>query len=243
MQTRMHSTLEAQDTSQPDLLTALLQEYTAARIEDLRIEYNLLRTEILHNDTLVLQILGAILVLIGTAFTVAFSGLIDEPIVRGVILVSTAAIALVGMSQGIDRARGSFLIASYLRIFVEPELPALRWETRLAIYRKRTPRVGFGKFINYQMWVYTTVTIICLTLATFTIVGDSSQTIIPLYVRVIFLVSAFGVTIWVTYRSWERFYQFVLHYPETFDPIWRAIRKEEKSKSWLKASTTNRDSK
>jgi hypothetical protein len=228
---------EQGDTS-PDLLTMLLQQQTVigvdsnstTRIDELHIEYNLLRQEILHNDTLILQVLGAALVFIGTTITLAFSERITEPSVRGLLLIFAAAIALIGMSQGIDRARGSFLIASYLRIFVEPELPALRWETRLAEYRQRTPRVGFGKFINYQMWVYTALAIICLTFATLYILSDTSQTIIPLYPRMILVTCSAIGTLWFLALSWRRFSRFVIHHRETFDPIWRAILQEEKQK-------------
>ncbi len=62
---------------------------------------------------------------------------------------TAALIALIAMLQSLERSVNTFRIAAYIRVFIEPELPAVQWETRLHQMRKSPERL-WQKF--FYLW-------------------------------------------------------------------------------------------
>jgi len=127
--------------------------------EELLFEYDQLRTEIIHNSTLTTQITAGILTLGAALMAIAFSEIITNLAAKGfLLLVLIPLIAAIGMWQTLDRSRSTYVIASYLRIFIEPLLKNVRWETRLHEFRKHSkginPSSQLGEFTNYQLLTY-----------------------------------------------------------------------------------------
>lgn len=100
-------------------------------IDELRLEYDRLRQEILHNENLVNQILGGVVLLVTVLISVAFSESVPTPLLKAFLFFLAQIIASIGLWQTLERERSIFVIASYLRTFVEPKVPGLKWETRL----------------------------------------------------------------------------------------------------------------
>lgn len=199
------------------------QEHTLA---ELMFEYEQLRQEILQNDVLTLQILGATVLLVGTIMGIAFSEAVKSFAVKGVLFFMADVVALVGMLQHTDRGRSSFLIASYLRIFTEDKMRNVQWETRLSKFRKYSHGRGYGKFISDQLWAYVFIVVANFALGGFHILLDFQNS--PLFPGVIsLLILGLLVTFWLVRVIVRRYIESVFRHQETFDPIWRKVREEE----------------
>lgn len=136
-----------QDNSDPDMVIVDLSDGLMAALrsdqdqKQLIFQYEQLRKEILQNDTSSLQILGAVSLLVGAIVTVAFASGV-QPQTRGLLLLSANALVVVGHSQRISLLERTNRIATYLRIFVEPHLDHVKWESRMARFaypRRHTP--------------------------------------------------------------------------------------------------------
>ena len=199
------------------------QERTLA---ELMFEYEQLRQEILQNDVLTLQILGATVLLVGTIMGIAFSEAVKSFAVKGVLFFMADVVALVGMLQHTDRGRSSFLIASYLRIFTEEKMRNVRWETRLAKFREYSHGRGYGEFISDQLWAYVFIVVANFALGSFHILLDFQNS--PLFSGVIsLLILGLLVTFWLVRVIVRRYIESVFRHQESFDPIWRKVRDEE----------------
>jgi hypothetical protein len=118
--------------------------------DELKAEYLQMRTNILHNETLILQTLGGIVsitvLLMGYALT---SDQLTENM-RPALFIIAEGIAFLGLFQTIYRLRGTYGIASYLRVFIEPYTTHLKWESRLRYFR-----VNEGRFrVNHNLSTY-----------------------------------------------------------------------------------------
>jgi hypothetical protein len=107
-------------------------------------EYELLRTEILQADRLVVQVLG--IALAGVSVVLAQGFVCDEPLI---FLVPYPLLAVAGLYVA-DKRWLVWLIASYLRSRLESEGAGPLWETRLARYRDLAAkrRVRFSPATN-----------------------------------------------------------------------------------------------
>lgn len=120
-------------------------------------QFDKLRAEILHNDTLGLQLLGATLVLVSAAMGFAVQEKTNDLLRIGIFL-GTTYILFISMYQTIDRMRSTFLIASYIRVFLEENTKHIQWETRLAKFCSAEPDEGYNPFSS----LLTTYVIIAL---------------------------------------------------------------------------------
>lgn len=193
--------------------------------EELLFEYDQLRKEILHNDTLTIQILGGIVLLAGALMSVAFSEAVTDLWVKGFLFFLVQLIACIGVWQTIDRGRSTYVIASYLRIFVEPKVKDPQWETRLHEFRKRSAKIDtsqkYGEFINYQMLTYLFLIIINFFLG-------AVHVIIEFPLLAIFVAGNLVVTVWFLRTAWRRLMKYTVDYETAFDGVWREIRDGDK---------------
>jgi drug/metabolite transporter (DMT)-like permease len=199
--------------------------------KELLFQYERLREEILHNDALAFQILGATIVLVTAIFGVIFSQAVFDAKGKGFLFAVADAVAIIGMFQGVDRQRSTFLIASYLRHFIEPHMSHVRWETRLLRFRQLSSRKsGYGATLGYELITYFVLVIACLVLGIvftwFDYFGNPEFVSSMLFWVVVLIVSA-----WFIYRAWVNQNECVIGHYKTFDPVWDKIEDEEKGKS------------
>lgn len=195
-------------------------------LKELLLEHDQLRKEILHNEVLNTQILTATLIVVSALMGFAFSETIPDLTVKGILFFIAEIVALIGILQSTDRGRITFMIASYLRTFTEPQLRQLKWETRLMDFRQHSPRQGYGEFIANNLWIYMLIAIANFGLGGWHIL-QGFQGSIGLYGIIVFLVLWLLITIWLVWTGWSRYNQYVFKHRETFDPIWAKIRDEE----------------
>ena len=118
--------------------------------EDLRFLYGQLRAEILQNDSLGAQILAFTTVLVSAAMGVAFQ-VTSHDLLKILIFLTAIFMLFISMVQTVNRMRGTFNIATYLRTFIEPKSTELHWECRLQKLRNLPPKTGetlFGSLIG-----------------------------------------------------------------------------------------------
>jgi hypothetical protein len=188
--------------------------------EGLLFEYDQLRKEILHNDTLTIQILGGIALLAGILMSAAFRNEVPNLWVKGFLFFLVQLIACIGVWQTVDRGRSTYVIASYLRIFVEPQVKDPQWETRLHEFRKRSVKIDtlqkYGDFINYQMLTYLFLIIINFLLGV-------AHAINELPLLAIFVTGNLPI-VWFLITAQKRLMKYTVDYETAFDGIWKEIR-------------------
>ena len=128
--------------------------------EEISLEYSHLRQEILHNGTLNSQTLAATLAIVGVLMGLAFSERVSNDAIRGVMFFLAAIIILINTLQILDRERATYVIASYIRVFIESKLSDLRWESRLKEFREESKKLGYGDFITSQIIINTIFVIV-----------------------------------------------------------------------------------
>lgn len=205
--------------------------------EGLQFEYDQLRREILQNFVLTMQILGGTFALSGTLWSIALSTAVDDHRIKGVLFLFVWGIAIVASFRTTDLVRSTFMIAAYLRVFIEPRLANPKWETRLFQLRKVYPLGGFGTFRLTEQSTYVAIVLGSLGLAGFYIVPlslrifqASQSSVLPAVAitSTLFLVCLI-ITPWALIQTWKRYRRFEPKYDETFGSIWRQIRDQESS--------------
>lgn len=114
---------------------------------DTTLEYKSLRNEIAHNDTSGLQLFAASLIIVAAIMGFALKGS-ASPLLKIGSFCAIVGIVCIIIRQTIDRIRMTFIIAAYLRYFVEPKLKDVKWETRLNVFRKIAPKIAFDRQNN-----------------------------------------------------------------------------------------------
>jgi hypothetical protein len=215
------------------------------RSEELRFEYDQLRKEILHNDSLSIQILGGVLILTGVLLGAAFTKEVTA-YEKIALLIVILIVALTGLYQKTIRERGTSRIASYLRIFVEEQVQNVKWEIRLAQARKieleSTSSGPYGEF--YAYYIYTTVILLSFVLQvsyTLPLLHDTKSLDIPLpYKQVLSLsyeVVLIGVALLLLvelfficlslWRSWQQF-SGAAERQDGSEAVWKVVQEQER---------------
>ena len=201
-------------------------------LDELRFEYEQLRHEILHNDILNMQILAATLLLVSTLMSIAFSEAIKVFTVKGGLFLLVEAIAFIGLSQSINRESGTFTTATYLRIFIENRIENLKWETRLAKFRRLSKFQNLLGALDYQRRTYTFIALINFALG-FAYIWLDYQDISSPYQSVdgvLLIISILSIVLFLeTIR--RRYSQVARMSGANVDAIWRKIRDEERAES------------
>jgi hypothetical protein len=94
-------------------------------------EYQTLRQEILQNDKMI-QVMSLV-ALFGILIPLGFSGFMHRPD----LLVFCPVVYFIYLQMVMHKLEGTVRIASYISVFLEPELPGLGWETSLAQLRDK----------------------------------------------------------------------------------------------------------
>jgi hypothetical protein len=107
-------------------------------------EYGYLRQEILDADRAIYQVLGFVLAASGLLFARAFD--LENPAQGALILAIIQVFALPCHLLLRANRKRIWRIATYLRIFVEPNLPGVQWETDLAALRAKGAPKTMARF-------------------------------------------------------------------------------------------------
>jgi hypothetical protein len=199
--------------------------------EELRFEYDKLRQEILQNDSLSFQVLAPILIVIGTIMGFAFSQVITYRPMKGVLFYSSIIIAFFGLLHSIDRAKGTFLIASYLQKFVEPKLSEVRWETRLVSIRKKTFSAINHRLMSLHIW-YVIIGWLNWGIGSLYIWREIeqnfesyNQTSLRGFYAVIFisLIGVFTITVF----AFQQNTKYITNHTETYGSLWQKVLNDE----------------
>jgi hypothetical protein len=211
-----------------DTVKTVAQEQTDA--EELRFEYDQLRKEILQNDHLTLQILWATAIINGAIMTIAFSEAVESSAMKGLLFFVVEVIAILAALQTASRSHSTFLIASYLRAFVEPKTTNLKWETRLQILRDFSPHSRSPLQICYLLILG------LLALAAF---GLGSWHVVQtihnppqLYLTFAAITVGLILTLWLLIvEAGKRYYDVSYKSKETFDHLWQDVKTKEQALS------------
>lgn len=200
-------------------------------LQELLFEYEQLRKEILQNETIALQIMGAMAVLVTAILGAVFSQANQDTIGEGFLVYVATIVTLIGISQIIDRWRSIFRTASYLRTFDESRLKLVRWETRLLRLRVLSPHdEGYGLTSGYQLATFAVLAVVTYVLGTTYILYDIQA--FPHLVAFIAGPIMMGpLTAWILYGTWRTHRRYILKHAETFDPLWNRIKVEEANAS------------
>ena len=69
--------------------------------------------------------------------TIAASQAIPSEFVKGCLFYVASAVSLIGLYQILNQDRATYVLGHYLRIFLESQMPYMKWETRLYTLRER----------------------------------------------------------------------------------------------------------
>ena len=196
-------------------------------LQELLFEHEQLRKEILQNETIALQIMGATAVLVTAILGAVFSQANQEIIGEGFLVYVATFVTLFGLNQIIYRWRSIFRTASYLRTFDESRLKLVRWETRLLRLRVLAPHdEGYGLASGYQLVTFAFLAVVTYVLGTIYIWQDV-QAFPQLVAYLAGPIVMFPFTLWNLYDIWRTHRKCVLKHAETFDPLWNRIKVEE----------------
>jgi len=200
-------------------------------LEELMFEYDQLRREILQNDTQSIQILAGVVLLVSALTTIAFGGGVPSLLVKGILFLLAQVIACIGLWQTVQRTHTGFMIASYLRTFVEPKTAGLKWESRLKNFRRHIPTTSFslrfGEFFIYQLLTYLFLIIVNFLLSAGYVIYELRLSPV-LYLAIAIMVCVRALTVWFLWTSWRIIRGYRANSGETFDSIWQEVKDEEK---------------
>ena len=218
------------------------------RTKQLLFEYDQLRKEILGNFTLGLQLLGGTVVFVSAIMTLAYSQAVRSFLEKGALFFVGEAIAVVGLMQTMSLAHSTFQIAAYLRTFTEPELPYVRWETRLQEFRQELGKLPYEELTGSVRYTYAFIILVNYILGSgfilWNVVGPEFQFNrlgdLPIFIwsglkgsptTGILLALTLLATILLLRASWQQYRLYVVEHDVTYGLRWLAIKAgENKSK-------------
>lgn len=122
--------------------------------EELMAEYNHLRQEILNSHGITMQIMTFTTVLVGVLMGFAFSNEVTDYTLKALLFMLAGIIGIIGYVQDGDRMRSVYMIGSYIKTFIEPDLTYIQWETRLPEFRTTAPRSTRTHRFFHQRLIY-----------------------------------------------------------------------------------------
>jgi hypothetical protein len=135
------------------------------RSKELMFEYDQLRREILQNDVMAIQISGGVFLIVSALMGFALTREGVDNLIKGSLFIVAGIAAIYGLFQTTWRVKNTRIIASYLRVHVEPHTSYLRWETRL-LRHIRNPQEGKGiALLTNQGYIYTPLIVVNYLLA------------------------------------------------------------------------------
>ena len=196
-------------------------------------EYQSLRSEITHADSLNYQTIS---IIVGAAGVILTAGLNQsDPVLRSLIFMCIYVVTIPGYRLLQGNRRRIWRISTYIRTFLEPNLEFIKWETRLDESRKKPTgenvRQALSSLIGINEWFIITMIYLIAGAATIfslvSLVGDNpfSQW------RIISIASVVIFNIWlviVTARK-ERDLRRLGKVEQDFLNFWSELREREQN--------------
>jgi hypothetical protein len=118
-------------------------------------QYHSLREEIRGADSLNSQIMGIVVGAVAVLLTTAIKE--NEPLVRSLVFMCVYVVTVPGYRLLRGNRLRIWRISTYLRVFIEPELDFVKWETRLTSQREDPDldpreRDGFSTLVSASEW-------------------------------------------------------------------------------------------
>jgi len=164
-------------------------------------EYQSLRSEVTHADSLNYQTIS---IVVGAAGVILTAGLNQsDPIPRSLIFLCVYIVTIPGYRLLQGNRRRIWRISTYIRTFLEPNLEFVKWETRLDSSRKKPTsenvRQGLSSLIGMNEWfIVTMINLIAGAATTFSLMGLSSDNPISRW-RIIFIAGVILINVWLIF--------------------------------------------
>lgn len=121
--------------------------------------YKDLRDELIHADSLNYKIIGVIIGAVAAIFNVGLfkgSGLSDQIL----IFLTVYVITISGFELLKGNRKRTWRISTYMRVYLEPRIPDVKWETRMHMTRKEQSAGQYGSSstrVCYNEWLIITL--------------------------------------------------------------------------------------
>jgi len=164
-------------------------------------EYQSLRSEVTHADSLNYQTIS---IVVGAAGVILTAGLNQsDPIPRSLIFLCVYIVTIPGYRLLQGNRRRIWRISTYIRTFLEPNLEFVKWETRLDSSRKKPTsenvRQGLSSLIGMNEWfIVTMINLIAGAATTFSLMGLSEDNPISRW-RIIFIAGVILINVWLIF--------------------------------------------
>lgn len=134
------------------------------------------------------------------------------------------------MLQTINRDLSIAALSSYMRVFIEPHLKHVRWETRLQEFRKQSRKSYYGSMWTRHDFAYLTIFFACFIAGViFTVAGIRDLT------RTQTIISINGIALWTIISlaalvpNWYRYRRFMMVLTMEWDEVWLQIANQERN--------------
>ena len=204
--------------------------------DELRFMFEQLHGTIVQNYAQSLQILGATITVAVALMGFAFSRETDEPRQKAALFFGAEVLAIFGLLLSVDRARSIHTMAAYLRVFVEPLLTHVKWESRLLQFRRQGFLRGTGGFTLGQWVVYVAVVVVnCLFGNYYLLQGWTRAE--PAF-RFIAHAAVLALTLGALFYAYDLIIRFEWRQAENLDARWQAIKEAEREAQNSKGITS-----
>lgn len=224
-------------------MTLTIDAEAEKKTEELLFEYEELRKEILSNFTLGIQILGGTVTFVAVIMTLGFSEAIKSYLARAALFFVGEAIAFIGLNQTMSLAHSTFQIASYLRVFTEPELKYVRWETRLHEFRHNLKNIPYEEHTGSVRYTYAFIIIVNFILASTFALLDAAPGFQFRGFRDIhsfvwegvkgspltggFILLVLLATVYLLVVAWKQYRVYVIEHDKTYTSMWKRVKSGE----------------
>lgn len=196
--------------------------------DELMTELGDLRKEIQNNEALAIQITNVVLVLTSALISFAFSDSMKDNQFKFTLFYLVEIVALIGLSQNTDKARGTYIAGSYIKTFIEPLAPNIKWETRLSKFHAIPVKYRGLNFTTRQGYIYTLIILANFSLGSYyfsrsfvTELGFSLVAIILLFMAT--LTVAVYTSQWLQYRALDQ------KHTDVYDSVWQQVKNDEQN--------------
>jgi hypothetical protein len=172
--------------------------------------------------------LAGVVVLVSALITIAFNKEVPSPLVKCILFLLAQVIACIGLRQTVGRAFTVYLIASYLRIFVEPKTAGLKWQSRLKIFREGKPDILKFRHYEFELSAYLLLIIFSFFLAAGHFIYEFwGSHIIYLLIVIMITVVVLIVTVCFLCKLLKSYKSYISYSGKVFEPTWKEVEQGE----------------
>lgn len=121
--------------------------------EELLFECERRQKEIYQNDQMTIQIAAYIIAFASAVIGLALPSITVDS-VKVLLSLLVVIVTYLGLAQHNNRIQGTYINAAYIRIFVESQTLAIKWESRLSRFRELAPKNGVIDTVSHLGLIY-----------------------------------------------------------------------------------------